>query len=137
MPGPSFAAVVASLHGHVGKTLLARTLTDYFILSGSMPYVFDTDAVERGLHASFPAEARVIDLAVVRDQMRLFDTLAEPSPKPRIVDVTHRSLITFFELLRGTDVGKRQCFFEESQHVRFLLQHGGWNDRRGSTAASR
>ena len=104
MPGPSFAAIVASLHGHVGKTLLARTLTDYFILSGNMPYVFDTDAVERGLHASFPAEARVIDLAVVRDQMRLFDTLAEPSPKPRIVDVTHRSLITFFELLRGTDV---------------------------------
>jgi hypothetical protein len=104
MPGPSFAAIVTSLHGHVGKTLLARTLTDYFILSGGRPYIFDTDSVERGLYALFPAEARVIDLAVVRDQMLLFDTLAKPSPQMRIVDVTHHSLMTFLELLRGTDV---------------------------------
>jgi hypothetical protein len=104
MPGPSFAAIVASLHGQAGKTLLARTLTDYFFLSGGTPYIFDTDAVERGLHALFPAEARVIDLAMVRDQMLLFDTLAKPSPHMRIVDVAHSSLKIFFELLRGTDV---------------------------------
>ncbi len=30
----SFAAIVASLHGRSGKTLLARALGDYFILSG-------------------------------------------------------------------------------------------------------
>lgn len=104
MPSPSFAAIVASLHGQAGKTLLARTLTDYFILSGSTPYIFDTDAVERGLHALFPAEARVINLALVRDQMLLFDTLAERSPQVRVVDLTHSSLKLFFELMRGTDV---------------------------------
>jgi hypothetical protein len=104
MPGPSFAAIVASLHGQVGKTLLARTLTDYFVLSGGKPYLFDTDPVERGFHALFPAEARVIDLARVRDQMLLFDTLGEPSEQMRVVDVTHRSLTSFFELLRTTDV---------------------------------
>lgn len=104
MPSPSFAAIVASLHGQAGKTLLARTLTDYFILSGGTPYVFDTDAVERGLHAFFPADTRVIDLALVRDQMLLFDTLAEPSPQVRIVDLTHNSLNLFFGLMRGTDV---------------------------------
>jgi hypothetical protein len=103
MHSPSFAAIVASLHGHVGKTLLARALTDYFVLSGGRPLIFDTDAVERGLHALFPADARVIDLAVVRDQMLLFDTLARPCPEMRVVDVTHRSLTKFFELLRGTD----------------------------------
>src|SRR6266576_1810585 len=66
MPGPSFVAIVASLHGQVGKTLLARTLTDYFVLSGGKPYIFDTDPVERGLHALFPAEARShgIELAI-------------------------------------------------------------------------
>jgi len=100
MPGPSFAAIVTSLHGHVGKTLLARSLTGYFVLSGGTPCIVDTDAVERGLHALFPAEARVIDLAVVRDQMLLFDTLAKPSPQMRIVDVTHHSLMTFLELHR-------------------------------------
>jgi hypothetical protein len=104
MPSPSFAAIVASLHGQAGKTLLARTLTEYFILSGGTPYIFDTDAVERGLHALFPADARVIELALVHDQMLLFDTLAEPYSQVRIVDLTHNSLKLFFQLMRGTDV---------------------------------
>ena len=99
----SFAAIVASLHGRSGKTLLARALGDYFILSGQKPYLFDTDAVERGLQMLFPRDAIVIDLAIVRDQMLLFDTLAERSPQMRVVDVTHRSLTKFFELMRDTD----------------------------------
>jgi hypothetical protein len=103
MPGASLAAIVVSLHGRCGKTLLARTLVDYFLLSGGRPYIYDTDAVERGLHVLFPADARVIDLAIVRDQMLLFEALAKPSPQARIVDVTHRSLTKFFELLRDTD----------------------------------
>jgi hypothetical protein len=74
MAGSSLAVIVASLHGRTGKTLLARTLADYFILSGPKPYIFDTDAVDRGLHALFP-----------------------------LVDVTHRSLITFFQLMRDSD----------------------------------
>ncbi len=103
MPGASLAAIVASLHGRSGKTLLARALVDYFILCGGKPYIFDTDAVERGLQALFPAAARVVDLAVVRDQMELFDTLAKPSPQMRVVDLTHHSLTKFFQLLRNTD----------------------------------
>src|SRR2546423_2059376 len=99
----SLAAIVASLHGRAGKTLLARALADYFILSGGKPGIFDTDPVERGLHALFPDAACVVDLASVRDQMLLFDTLAAPSPEMRLVDVTHRSLTKFFELLRDTD----------------------------------
>src|SRR6266496_1831674 len=78
MPGASLAAIVASLHGRSGKTLLARALVDYFILCGGKPYIFDTDAVERGLQALFPAAARVVDL-------------------------THHSLTKFFQLLRNTD----------------------------------
>ena len=102
MPGASLAAIVASLHGRCGKTLLARTLVDYFLLSGGRPHIYDTDAVERGLHALFPT-AHVIDLAIVRDQMLLFEMRAKPSPQIRIVDLTHRSLTKFFELLRDTD----------------------------------
>jgi len=99
----SLAAIVASLHGRTGKTFLAQMLVDYFSLSGGKPYVFDTDAVERGLHCLFPDDARVVDLASVRDQMVLFDTLVKPSRQMRVVDVTHRSLVKFFEVLRDTD----------------------------------
>jgi len=95
--------MITSLHGRTGKTLLARALVDYFILSGGRPHIFDTDAVQRGLHVLFPSSAHVVDLAIVRDQMALFDTLANPSSEMRVVDVAHHSLIKFFELLRNTD----------------------------------
>ena len=51
---PSLAAIVASLHGRTGKTLLARVLADYFVLAGNRPLVFDTDATEQTLHGWFP-----------------------------------------------------------------------------------
>src|SRR5215831_2972269 len=103
MSGMSHAAIVVSLHGRCGKTLLARILVDYFLLSGGSPYVFDTDSVEWKLHDLFPSETRVVDLAIARDQMVLFDTLAKPSSEMRVVDLTHRSLTKFFALLRETD----------------------------------
>jgi len=87
--GMSHAAIVTSLHGRSGKTLLARTLVDYFLLSGGRPDVFDTDSVEWKLHDLFPGETRVVDLAIARDQMVLFDTLAKPSSEMRVVDLTH------------------------------------------------
>ena len=43
-PRPSFAAIVASLHGRTGKTLFARVLADYFVLSGNRPIVFEPTA---------------------------------------------------------------------------------------------
>jgi hypothetical protein len=103
MPGASHAAIIASLHGRTGKTLLARTLVDYFILSGGRPYIFDTDAIERRLYALFPSAVHVVDLTIVRDQMALFDTLAKPSSEMRVVEVAYYSFTKFFELLQGTD----------------------------------
>lgn len=97
---PSVAAVVTSLHSRTGKTLLARVLADYFVLSGRRPLVFDTDPAERTLHASFPSDTTVIDLADVRDQMVLFDTLAMRSPDARVVDVSHHVYRRFFRVMQ-------------------------------------
>jgi hypothetical protein len=103
MRGAGHAAIVASLHGRTGKTLLARALVDYCILSGGSPRIFDTDAVARGLQALFPGAAHIVDLTIVRGQVALFDTLAKPSSEMSIVDVAHYSFTKFFELLRNTD----------------------------------
>jgi hypothetical protein len=99
----TIAAMVASLHAHSGKTLLARLLAEHFILKGAAPLIFDTDAVERRLAACFPHEAVVLDLARVRDQMALFDTLARPSAAHRVIDVAHQAWERFFALMRDTD----------------------------------
>jgi len=110
MPGSNFAFIVASLHGRSGKTLLARLLADYLILSGPRPLIFDSDAVERTLCSCFPYEAIVVDLADVRGQMVLFDTLAKPFAEMRVVDVAHHSFRKFFDLMRDTD------FVEEAKY---------------------
>ena len=99
-PRPSLAAIVASLHGRTGKTLLARVLADYFVLAGSRPLLFDTDATEQTLHGWFPYDTVVTDIGEVRDQMTLFDTLAARSPEARVVDVSHHAFRKFFRLVQ-------------------------------------
>ena len=104
MSGPPFAITVTSVRGRCGKTLLARVLAEYFFLSGEAPYLFDTDTDERPLQALFPHLTLAVDLLQVRHQMALFDTLAKASAVIRIVDLSHRSLKLYFELMRNTDV---------------------------------
>jgi len=100
---PSFAAIVASLHGRTGKTLFARVLADYFLLSGLRPFVFDTDFTEQTLRNSFPSDAVVADLSETRDQMMLFDTIAARSPEARVVDVSHYVFRKFFKVMQEID----------------------------------
>jgi hypothetical protein len=99
----STAAIVASLAAHTGKTLLARILTDYFMLSGTRPLVFDTDAAGHGLRAAFPFDIVAIDLDSVRDQVILFDTLAARLDQPRVADVSHHVVRKFFKLMQQSD----------------------------------
>lgn len=97
---PSLAAIVTSLHGRTGKTLLARALADYFVLAGDRPVLFDTDTNERTLHNWFPDDTLLTDLTETRDQMLLFDTMVARSPKSRIVDVSHYAYKRFFKVMR-------------------------------------
>ena len=100
---PSCAAIVASRHGRTGKTLLARVLADYFLLSGNRPLVFDTDFTEQTLRAAFPFDSVVVDLTETRDQMTLFDNLATRAPEARVVDVSHYVFRKFFKLMDESD----------------------------------
>lgn len=103
MSGKKFAIIVASLRPRTGKTLLARLIADHFLLTERRIEIFDTDAVEKTLTASFPGKSVVIDLERTVDQMKLFDTLAEPMPESQVIDLTHRSFHKFFKLMRDAD----------------------------------
>jgi hypothetical protein len=98
----TFAAIVASRRPRSGKTLLARLLAEHFILAGTQPLLFDTDTVEGTLSAAFGDRVRVIDLARVRDQVLLFDALAARRLSDRIVDLSHHTFATFFDLARSS-----------------------------------
>ncbi len=100
---PSIAAIVASLHGRTGKTLLARVIADYFVLAGDRPVLFDTNTTEQTLHNWFPDDTLLADLTETRDQMLLFDTMVARSPKARIVDVSHYAYKRFFKVMQESE----------------------------------
>jgi len=103
MKGRNLALIVTALRPGSGTTLLSRLLADYAIAAREHPLIFDTDSADRHLSRYFPHSARRVDLDRVQGQMSLFDTLASAAPFTRVVDVTHRRLKKFFDLMYEID----------------------------------
>jgi hypothetical protein len=103
MKNRTFVFIVCSPVGRAGKTITARLLGDYFLLSGRTFVGFDTDAHEPSFAARFPHEVIVSDLNTIQGQMALIDPLLVPDGVPKIIDLWHRSLDGFFTLLDHTE----------------------------------
>ena len=74
MPTPLIIMVGAD-KGGVGKTTVARALSDYLYRRHAAAKMFDTEFPAGDLKRFVPA-ADIIDIARVQDQMKVFDTLA-------------------------------------------------------------
>jgi hypothetical protein len=103
MKNRTFVFIVCSPVGRAGKTMTARLLGDYFLLSGRTFVGFDTDAHEPSFAARFPQEVIVSDLNTIQGQMALIDPLLVPDGMPKIVDLWHRSFDGFLTLLDHTE----------------------------------
>jgi hypothetical protein len=111
MKNQTLVFIVCSPAGRVGKTMTARLLGDYFLLSGRTFAGFDTDAHEPGFAARFAHEVVVSDLNTIQGQMALIDPLLVADGVPKIVDLWHRSLDGFFTLVDHTQ------FLTEAQRL--------------------
>lgn len=103
MKNRTLVFVVCSPAGRVGKTMVARLLGDYFLLSGRIFLGFDTDAHEPSFAARFQNEVVISDLNTIQGQMALIDPLLVDDGVPKIIDLWHRSFEAFFTLLDHTD----------------------------------
>jgi hypothetical protein len=111
MKRPTFVYIAASPHRHVGTTLAARLLADYFAY-GNRPFqAFDTDPHESQFAACFPNVAKVADIAAVKGQITIFDQLLVHDEIPKIIDVWSHSYRQFFKIVR--EIG----FFEETRRL--------------------
>jgi cobyrinic acid a,c-diamide synthase len=63
--------------GGVGKTTVARTLLDYFSANQVRVRAFDTEVPRGTLKRFHPAVTDIVDINLVPDQMKIFDTLHE------------------------------------------------------------
>lgn len=83
---PAIHIVCSDRHRN-GKTLLARVLVDFLLMEGNDPFVLDADAPEGPLRAAFPGRTALVDLADIRGQMKLFDTILGSPGRDYVIDL--------------------------------------------------
>jgi len=79
--------IVGADKGGVGKTTVARTLLDYFLAHQIPARAFDTEAPRGTLKRFHPDVTDIVDINLVADQMRIFDTLNSADAPVTVIDV--------------------------------------------------
>jgi len=95
--------IVCSPRPGVGKTLLSRLLTDFFLMEGRPVAAFDFDGEGPALRDYLPEHTTRASVAGIRDQMTLFDRLIVDDKMAKVVDVAPASFEPFFAVLRQID----------------------------------
>jgi hypothetical protein len=79
--------IVGADKGGVGKTTVSRTLLDYFTAHQVPTRAFDTEAPKGTLKRFHPDITDVVDMTLVPDQMKIFDTLNSSDASVTLIDV--------------------------------------------------
>ena len=103
--------IVASPRPRVGKTLLARLVTDFHRHEGRAVAAFDLNGGEGTLAQFLPLQASVAAIDEIRGQMALFDSLVATDGAAKVVDLGHQAFEPFFALAE-------QIGFAEEAHAR-------------------
>jgi hypothetical protein len=79
--------IVGADKGGVGKTTVARTLLDYFTAHQIPARAFDTEAPKGTLKRFHPEATDIVDINLIPDQMKIFDTLNSAEAAVTLIDV--------------------------------------------------
>src|ERR1700757_3537859 len=79
--------IVGADKGGVGKTTVSRTVLDYFTAHQIPTRAFDTEAPKGTLKRFHPDVTEVVDINLVPDQMKIFDTLSSADAAVTVIDV--------------------------------------------------
>jgi hypothetical protein len=99
----SSITIVASPRPRVGKTLVARLLTDFHLSEKRKVVAFDLNAGERTLSQFLPQQTVAASIRDVNGQMALFDRLVAGDDTTKIIDLGHESYESFFSLAHQID----------------------------------
>jgi hypothetical protein len=89
--------------GGVGKTTVARTLLDYFSAHQVRARAFDTEVPKGTLKRFHPAVTDIVDINLVPDQMKIFDTLNAADASVTLIDIRSGLMSPTLRALR--DIG--------------------------------
>jgi hypothetical protein len=91
--------IVSSPRSRVGRTLIARVLTEYFLSDGRRALAFDVNPEDRSLARHLPLHALPASIGDTRGQMALFDRLIVNDGAVKIVDLAADQFHAFFDVL--------------------------------------
>jgi hypothetical protein len=95
--------IVGADKGGVGKTTVSRTLLDYFIAHQIPIRAFDTESPRGTLKRFHPEATEVVDMTLIADQMKIFDTLNSVDASITLIDVRAGLMSPTLKALR--DIG--------------------------------
>jgi hypothetical protein len=95
--------IVTSSRPRVGKTLIARALTEYFCAQRRPVLAFDVNPGEFKLIDHLPAYTAVASLDDTRGEMALFDQLIAEDEVPKVVDLGNAPFDRFFAVMQQID----------------------------------
>jgi hypothetical protein len=102
--------VVCSPCRRVGKTLVSRLLTEFYVVNDRPVAAFDLADEGPQLADYLPDITTIADISNTRGQMAFFDRLIADDVGARIIDLDHRVFKNFFTVVQEIR------FFEEARH---------------------
>ena len=106
IPTPLY--VVCSPRTRVGKTLVSRLLTEFYLVDNRNVVAFDLADEGPRLVDYLPEITTVVDIRDIGDQVAFFDQLITDTSVAKIIDLSHRAFDNFFAVVR------KIRFFEEA-----------------------
>src|SRR5271169_5142290 len=103
MPQQAPLYIVASPRPRVGKTLIARLLTEFFRSNGRALAGYDLDPREPTIAGYFPDLVATMNIADTPGQMALFDRLIAGGPRTTVIDLGYGLFEQFFDVM--TEIG--------------------------------
>jgi hypothetical protein len=90
---------ICSPRPRVGKTLIVRLLTEFFLFDGRSVVAFDASPNDASLSRYLPDCTIPATISDIKSQMALFDRLMINDTKPKIVDLAAEQFDPFFLLM--------------------------------------
>jgi hypothetical protein len=97
--------IVTSSRPRLGKTLIARALTEYFLAQSRPVQAFDVNPDDFKLLDHLPAYTAAASISDIHGEMALFDQLVLEDEVPKVLDLGHQLFDRFFALMRQIDFG--------------------------------
>jgi len=102
--GPAPIYIVCSPSRQVGKTLVARLITEHHLADARPIAAFDLADEAPQLADYLPGHVAAVDLTDIRGQMALFDGLIADDAVPKVIDVGYRAFGLFFSIAHKIDL---------------------------------